>query len=101
MVDFHAMGQPPERRLAGLPMWAREWIQTLKYRVIYWESRIQGRPWNPSGRRITTEPPAAEIFGLPWWAQDWIDLLQAEAKDKKERFCVEHYASKRRASRSS
>lgn len=84
MIDFNGMGQPAERRLRTLPRWALEWIETLKYRVLYWHGRSEGRT-DFAGRVNVEEPDAAAIFGLPFWAQDWIDLLRSEAIDLRAR----------------
>ncbi|MBS0202817.1 MAG: hypothetical protein JSS49_07965 [Planctomycetes bacterium] len=84
MIDFKQLGQPSERQLASLPIWAREWIETLKYRVLYWHSRAEGR--EPVRSRVNAaEPEAMALFGLPWWAQDWVDQLHAEAVDQRGR----------------
>ena len=80
------MGEPSERKLQSLPMWAREWIQTLKYRVMQRLAKESGRVADFTGRRMVREPLAESVFHLPFWAQDWIDLLMAESDSKATGF---------------
>lgn len=37
---LNELGQPDSERLLHLPLWAREWINTLRFEVIYQQDQI-------------------------------------------------------------
>lgn len=79
---FQETGQPTGAQLERLPVWAGEWIQSLKYDVIEaWHRRHKRHVTFPGRRRLTQAEESAcyeKINDLPQWAGEWIYTLRFE-----------------------